>query len=461
MNKLFTENLPWKIAALVIAAMLWVFVINTQNPTQPQEISGIPIQILGEDELQEQGYELTNRQEILNQNFQVIVSGPRLDVDKLVRDPSLIKVTLNLADYMDDLEQDSISDNANYTVKINLDGGSVIVKDKRPIVTKVRIDKIGSKEQKITYQLAGDIVSQYTLLGDGQPIISPEIVTITGAKSQIDRVAEARVYIEAKDFSEEKLVGNIPIKLYDIDGVEITGLKLSSETAEVKLPIGSQKVVPIKLNYTGAMPEGYILTKVDAALSEVTVIGRPEVLDTISKIELEPIDLTHITESSLLQVAMKLPEGVVSLENDKVSVSLQVSEENTLTYPIPMNELNLSVTGIGEGLTYEILTGAINIELSGLSDDLIITDKSDIKATLDLTGYTEGEYTLPLTIIPPQNIKVKNSPISIKVSIKQLMTESPSPSPDLGDTGTNDNTDEVGGSEANNGQNKEEIAENE
>ena len=127
---------------------------------------------------------------------------------------------------------------------------------------------------------------------------------------------------------------------------------------------------------------------------------------------------------------MILPNGVMSLEDDKISVSLQVSEENTLTYPIAMNELDLSVQGIGDGLTFEILTSAIDVELSGLSDDLIITDQSDIKATLDLTNYTEGEYTLPLTIIPPDKIKVKNSPISIKVSIKALEQDEPSASPE-------------------------------
>ena len=98
MNKFFTENLPWKIASLVVATMLWVFVINTQNPTQPQEISGIKVQITGEDVLTENGYELTNKAEILNQNFKVVVSGPRLEVDKLLRNPSAITATLNLAE---------------------------------------------------------------------------------------------------------------------------------------------------------------------------------------------------------------------------------------------------------------------------------------------------------------------------------------------------------------------------
>lgn len=447
MNKFFTENLPWKIASLVIATMLWLFVINTQNPTQPQEISDINIQIKGEDILAEQGYELTNKEEILNQNFKVIVSGPRLEVDKLLRNPSSITATLNLAEYEDDLTRDSISyTNVSYSVKINVDGTNVVIKDKKPEVTKVLIDKIESKEQKVTYEIGDDITSHYTLLGDGKPIISPEKVIITGPKSEIDKVAEAKVFIKAEDFSTEQLVNNLPIKLYDVDGNAITGLKLSTEVAEVKLPIGTQKVVPVKVNYTGEIPAGYILKKVDVATPEVTIVGKSEVLAGISEIQLKPIDLSKITESKLLQVPMDLPEGVVALQDDTVSVSLQVGEENTLNYPILMSELNLTVEGLGEGLTYEVLTSFINIELSGLADDLVIIDQATIRATLDLTNYTSGEYTVPLTIIPPDNIKVNNNPINIQVNITATEETTPSPSPD----DTQDEEVADGGNQSNN-----------
>lgn len=425
MNKLFTENLPWKIAALVVATLLWIFVINTQNPIQPQEISGVPVQILGYDELSERGYELINRDEIIGQNFKVVVSAPRLEIDKLVRNPSLIKVTLNLENYFENLTDYSISEEAVYNVKVNLDGSSVIVKDRRPQVTKVRIDKIASKEQKVEYVISDDLLNKYTLLGDGKPIISPNKVTITGAKSDIDKVSEAKVYIKAEDFSEDQLVSYVPIKLYDIDGNEIEGLKLSEESAEVKLPIGSEKTVPININYSGKLAEDYVLTKVEASAHEVTIVGKSELVDSISRIELEPIELDELDEadSKLLKVKMILPEGIMTLDGDEVSVSVQVRKCTPLTYPILISELDLEVTGIGEGLTYEILTHSINVEVSGLSDDLIVTDKSDIKATLDLTGYSEGEYSLPLKISTPENIKVKNNPINIEVSIKPLGLE--------------------------------------
>lgn len=423
-NKLFTENVPWKIFSFTIATLLWVFVINTQNPTQPQEIAGIKVIITGYDTLSELGYELSNKNEILSQNFRLIVSGPRLEVDKLVRDPSLVTATLNLSDYIDDLTQDSLLDNAQYVIKINLDGSNIVIRDRRPEVAKVRIDKIANKEQRVTFELDQSITKQYTLLGDGLPVINPDKIKIMGTKSEIDRVAEAKVYIEAKDFSEEQLTTVLPIRLYDINGEEITELELSPAEAIVKLPIGSKKVVPININYTGELKKGYIITKVESSLDEVTLIGKTDVLEKIESIELEPISLTDITESQLLQVRMQLPDNVITLEGDRVSVSLQVSEENVLKLSSQIQDLNIQVEGLGEGLTYEIVTPSVDIVLSGIADKLIGINKSQITAKLSLAGRTPGEYQLPLVVTAPNDIKVQNSPIMIRARIlRQEVTE--------------------------------------
>ena len=434
MNKLFTENLPWKIGSLVFAFILWVFVINTQNPTQPQEISGIKVEITGLEELESLGYKLTNKDEILSQNFKVVVSGPRLETDKLVTNPKRIVATLNLTGYVKNLTQDAIQDTANYTISVNLDSYSVTVKDKKPQVTKILIDKIDSKEQRITAEISADITNSYTLLGDGKPVITPEKIKITGAKSDIDRVSEAKVFIEAKDFSEDKLVNNLNIHLFDVDGVEIEGLQMSTSEAEVKLPIGSEKVVPIKANFTGEVPEGYVLMNTLVSPSEVTIVGKAEVLANINEIELVAIDKSTVTQTDLRQVDMILPEGVMTLVDNKVSVSLEVIEESTFPYTIPTSEMNLTVKGVSTDLTYEILTPSIEVILSALPNTLLLYNESDIKeivkATLDLTGYTEGEYTLPLEVVPPKDTRIVNGPININVRIKAMEQDVPSSSPE-------------------------------
>lgn len=432
MNKIFTtENLSWKIVSVILAFLLWMFVINTQNPTQPQEISGVQISIAGLDKLEEAGYELANRKEILEQNYKVVVNGPRLETDKLVRNPQLIVARLDLSNYLNDLNQDSISEIASYDVSINQDISGVSVKEKHAQVTKVIIEKKASKEQRISYEIDESITKQYTLIGDKKPIINPEKITISGVKTDIDRVSEAKVFIRAEDFSEDQLVSNLPIVLLDADGNRIEGLEMSEHNAEVKLPIGSEKTVPLVAKFTGHVGDGYELVNTIISPSEVTIVGKSDVLEKIREITLQPIDLSSVTKTDLIEVEMLLPEGVITLGASKVSVSLEVEEEKTLSYPIQTSELNLTVEGVGDNLSYEILTPSINVVLSALPNKLLSYLTSDIKATLDLSGYGVGEYTLPLVITPPNGARVINNPININVRVTELKD----------DDGQNDVTD--------------------
>lgn len=451
MNKIFTtQDLPWKTASIILAFLLWMFVINTQNPIQPQEVSGIRISILGLDKLENMGYEVTNKEEILNQNFKVVINGPRLETDTLVKNPQLITATLDLSVYMNNLDKDSISELAVYSIRVNSDSNVVSVKDKKPQVNKVIIEKRDSKEQRVTYEIEEGFNKKYTLIGDEKPSISPEKITITGSKTDIDKVSEAKVLITAEDFSEDQLVNKLPIILLDADGNEIKGLEMSSATAEVKLPIGSEKTVPLVVKLKGQIREGYELINTMMSPNEVTLIGRAQALEKIKEITLQPIDLSQITKTDLIQVDMILPEGVITLGDTKVSVSVEVVEENTLIYAIPMEELNLTIEGLDEALVCEIVTPSINVILSAVPSKLVAYKTSDIRATLDLSQYQAGEYTVPLTIIPPEGARVVNSPLDVNV---RLIAEGP---PEEIPPGDDQLTEEIPSVDENNGQHHEE-----
>ena len=313
-------------------------------------------------------------------------------------------------------------------------------------MNKVIIDKIDQKLQKVTYEIAKDLTETYTLIGDGVPVVTPDKVTITGPKSDIDRVSEAKVLVEAKDFSEEKLVANLPIKLYDAEGAEITSLTLSTDTVEVKLPIGTEKEVPLKLNYTGEMKDGLVLINTIVSPQKVKLIGKSELLASIKEIELEPIDLSKVEKTDLIEVSMKLPEGVMTLIDTKVNVSLEVMEEESLEYPIQTSEMDLTVIGLAHNLSYEILTPSIKVVLSALPNKLLGYTKDDIKFTLNLSGYAAGEYRLPLIVVPPNDVRVVGGPITIDIKIKQLENEAtPSPNPTPEPTNPGDTGEELTG----------------
>jgi YbbR domain-containing protein len=251
MNNFFTKNIPWKIASLVLASILWIFVINTQNPMQPQEIRTTPIIIKGLSELTEKGFVLKNQERIKDQKFLVRVKGPRLQTDKLIADKTLITVTLDLTGYMNDLSADSVQIVAKYKPVVNIEGVSIL--SYKPEINNIVLEKEQTITKEITYKIVGDTNSDYTAL---TPIIKPGTIEINGAKSDIERVDQAMIEIDIENFSADELIRTVPVKVYDEKGQEIEALKKTPQLVEVKLPIGKEKTVPLEATINGMLPKG-------------------------------------------------------------------------------------------------------------------------------------------------------------------------------------------------------------
>lgn len=417
MNKFFAENLSWKIISLILASILWIFVINTQNPTQPQEIKITNIVINGLDELESAGYILKNKNEILNQNFKILAYGPRLETDKLVSDPSLVTATINLIEYMRDLTEPSISMPINYKYSINLDSNKISLKDKRPGVNMLVFEKVDVITRAVTAELSNEIKNNYPILGD--PILSPTTIDISGPISDVKEIDSVKVFIDVEDFSEDNLVKSLPVKIYDVQGNEITGLTLSPKEIKVTLPMGKEKTVPLKINFKGEIPPGYILSKYEVVPKEVTITGKAEAVNPVQEIQLEAIDLSTVTQTDLIETHMILPEGVINIDpiDSEVTVSIEVTKETSYTYYINLDKIDLNVKGLEEGLNYEILTSSIELELSSTADELLKFNESQVTGVLNLTGKLEGEHTIELGLQVPESFKITNLPISVTVQI--------------------------------------------
>nr|WP_302595813.1 CdaR family protein [uncultured Cellulosilyticum sp.] len=452
MNKISREDLSWKILSLALAMILWLFVINTQNPTQPQTIKNVPVTIKGLDALEAQGYVLKNEDEIKNQAFAVTIRGPRLEIDKVYNN-NLITATLNLNQYLGDLNQDSIQCLANYTIDIMLDGHSITVTDKKPQFTSIVLEREASVTRNVEYQIVDGSTNGYELLGD--PVLSPTTIEIKGAKSAINDIASVVVNIDGSTFSDEKLVQRLPVTIYDDEGNEITGLVTSPQNIEVRLLIGKLKNVPLKVSVTGSAQEGYVYVGNKCEPQIVTIVGKAEIVDNINEISLEPIDISEITQTTVIPAKLELPDGVTTSNAKEVNVTIEIDKENTYIYNIPVSMLNVEVTGLSSSLSYEILTSEIQVGISATAEEILSYNAAQIaaelKTTLDLSGYSEGDYTLPLKVQTTAKFKVLNDTIDLEVKLVSLSNveeetpppseeETPTPSEEETPTPSEDNT---------------------
>ena len=91
MRKLLTNNILYKLIALVFAMLLWLVVVNISDPTVTRTISGIPVERVDESVLTEQGkiYVVVE-----GNTASISVKGPRSIVDKLDSDDFRQKLLL-------------------------------------------------------------------------------------------------------------------------------------------------------------------------------------------------------------------------------------------------------------------------------------------------------------------------------------------------------------------------------
>ncbi|OON97688.1 MAG: hypothetical protein ATN36_02680 [Epulopiscium sp. Nele67-Bin005] len=421
MHKIFENNLVWKIFSLFWAFILWLFVINIQNPEQSKEISNIPVEIVGLSAIEEKGYVVQDEDDLKETLVGLVVKGQRLQLDELVSNKEdLISIVLDFGPYASSLTPELTTTEKVIPFTTNLLVEGISIEEVHPSVMYVTLEKEAIVTVPIRYQVTGKQNKDYLEI---EPIIKTTEIELRGPESLVNEVVHALVTVDVDDFSEDILKLDVPVTLLDIDGNEVDGIRQGFDTVEVIMPIGERKVVPFEAQFVGTVPNGYLKTNTIITPKEITIVGKAEVLEEIDVIKLEPIALNNKINSITLRIGISLPENVEYIESldDRAVVTLEIQKENTYNFVIPVEELDLKVTGLPEDMEYEILQEGIGVTLAGTAEDLLSFDKTGVMVTLDLSALGPGEYSIPIDIQIEENLKVNNSPITLEVNLK--MTE--------------------------------------
>lgn len=427
MNRFLSNNVAWKIISLLLATLLWFFVINYQNPELTQEIRS-NVTIRGINELEAKGYVLQNEEQLRDIQVRILLKGPRLEMERLKNDNVQIDVRLDLTQYANLLTEedaDSIEKPIQITAHTNIEG--IVVEDIRPKTVGVIFEREEQATRNIHYTIENESNSEYAAL---DPILKPTTVEISGPKSSVEKVETAQIKINVDNFSEDVLSYTAPIMLLDDKGEEVVGVKKVPEYVEVTLPIGKKKTVPLEPQFKGVLPPGYIKANTLVSPQTITIVGKADIVDTIQSIKLEKIALENVIESNTFRTDFILPEGIEYIDNiePKATVTLEIQKETDYNYEIPISELNLQVLGVPEGYTYEVLDDTVSIILASTAEKLLAFKPNQIQVTADLSSIKEGlegEHRVPLQIVVPSDFKVVNVPLYLNISLKGPVEEVP------------------------------------
>ena len=344
----------------------------------------------------------------LPETVDVTLIGRKIDM-YLAKQSSKGKITIDISN----LKAGTHRVNLNYKGEINsvdykLDPGSVNIN----IYPKVSTTKIATI----------DTINKETLdtkLSVSQVNIDKTEVIIKGAEHTINQVANVRALIDISKLVDPEIgvmtLENVPIIAYDNDGkvvdVEMVPSKVTA-TINIDSP---HKEVPIKVIPTGEVQFGKSISSITTSETKVIVYGEESKLSTIEYLPVE-VDVTNLNENKTYNISLQTPNGLreISVKNIKVSISL--GEEETKE----INDVMIETTNLDSNYKAAAI-GAASIKttviVKGTKEVLDSIDESKIKAIVDLTGYTEGDHEVTITVTG-DDVKATYTPKTTKIKIR-------------------------------------------
>lgn len=312
-SKKQTQGIIVKISCFVIAFVSWVCVVISLNPVLTTRVYNIPVNVINSLSIKKNGIiVLPNQKFTVNLN----VEGKANDIYNLK--PDNFEIFLDLSVY--DLQKGenvvrgyvrSIPPNISITRPNDLD---IKIQVDEFIEKKVPIDKIINNV---------NVDGFYSF----EPVITPEYVIVSGAAKYVNEVNRAIVSANFNDLKKDTYQ-SLKIKLLDKDGKEINQfLDLSTEVVEMYIMVKALKDVEIEVPFVDNLPEGLKLDSVEVIPRVLKIIGSEEDITNIYKISSESVNLSKITENSIIEVPIKLANGIETVENkNSVIIKVKVSK---------------------------------------------------------------------------------------------------------------------------------------
>lgn len=418
MKKKLGNNLGLKILSFVIAILVWLLVVNINNPIGTKSFVISDVQLLNEAYIDADGKMCMQDEEQVP--IRVTIKAQRKILDKisvnniravadlqqavsLNTDPVMVPITV----LCDHIMQDNIEVSPQ-NLSLHLED-----KDTQEFVVNVTTDN--TKPDR-AYEI-GTLTS------------NPEKIKITGPTSLINKIDKVNASIDV-DGATEDITTEKDVKIIDKNGEEFTDsdmgyLNVSRVYVTAKL-WKVQVNVKIKAGYSGSPKSGYQVESVSTTPNVISVAGSEEALaalkdqnntitipDYVADISDRDSDLEE-----KINISDYLPDGLklTSDSSEDVFVRVNVLPMGSSVCEVPTK--NIVVNHAPDGMQVSFDTANIEVRVQKTDSSLDDLTEDQIKASIDLSDVGEGSHEVPVSIEIPDGYElVDDVTTGVEVSV--------------------------------------------
>ena len=217
LTKRITNNFGLKILAAVFAIILWMVVVNIEDPEKTKGFT-IPVTIENNEYLSDMGktYEILNNTDKIS----FTVTGKRSIIEELSE--SDFTAVANLENINDDMTTIPVSVSASrYASQIEI--------NKRDATLKVSVENLQTERFSVKVVTKGTPAAYCYVESTSS---APGKITVTGPESVVSQIKTAQAVVDISN-AEENVATSSPIVLLDADGNEIPQDRLSLNRTSV------------------------------------------------------------------------------------------------------------------------------------------------------------------------------------------------------------------------------------
>lgn len=410
MKKILTNNILLKVLSILFAVILWLVVVNIDDPTVTRMITGIPVVTQDEDVLvnQKQVYEIVS-----GDTATIVIKGPRSYVDKMTKEDFVAEASFN--------EMSSV-----YAVPITVKHRyskyekSVDITQKTTTMT-LQVENIITRNYEIQVEEIGNTPSGYTM---GSETVQPTTVEVTAPESVINLINKAVVEVNLSKYSASDKV-SLPVKFYTKSGTLVdmgSHSQLSDDTADVSLNVYPVKEVPLKFGSVGTPADGYSLTDIESDVKMVKIAG--ENVSDIDSIIIpsEVVDIQGKSDNVAISIDITgyLPDGVILYndENSKVNIVAKIEKLVVKKFTIATKDIKLKNSTKDFSISY-VDGNSVTIQLKGLQSVFDSFDEDSLEPYIDLGSIVEGNNSVTINVTLSDNItEVAIPTVNIMAALK-------------------------------------------
>ena len=414
MKKNLTKNIPLKIMSVIVGILVWLIVVNVDDPIITKGFVISDVQIINEAYVDQLGQMVM--QDDSENTVRVYITGERKTVNRLTS--SDIKAVA-------DLQQAQSTDTDPVMIPITATCAGVLPENIRVSPQNLSVHL----EKKVTKEFAINVSCGDSKPAQGLEIASltanPEKVRVTGPESLVGKIDSVSVDVSSKidGIDQDTTITGAELTITDKNQDTLSSNSMSylkfDNNGKVNVTAKLWKVrsdIRISAGYTGEPAEGYVVDSVTTVPETFSVAGSEEALNSL---KLQNVDISGKSNDveKKVNLAELLPDGLKLTTGSSTDlwITVNILPEGSKIYNFPTEDIK--VKGLPDNLQLAFEVADVELKVQAEDGDLSGFNLKSISATLSMDDWEEGSYEVPIKISLPDGYKLlEDVTAEIKIS---------------------------------------------